>query len=77
MSGRGLISLPDDGLTGTEVTVSNNKGNNKIRVLYTNADQFLNKQNLLIVQIAGNIPLILLSSAKYFLMPQMLLLIFH
>ena len=28
--------------------------NNKIRVLYKNADQFLNKRNLLLVPIAGN-----------------------
>ena len=51
----GLISHRDDGLTSTEVTVRNKKGNNKIRVLYANADQFLNKRNLLLVQIAGNI----------------------
>ena len=53
-----LCSLPDDSLTYTTVSVGSNKHvvNNKMRVLYTNADQFLNKRDLLLVQIAGNTP---------------------
>ena len=48
-----LCSLPDDSLTNTTVSVGSNIVNNKMRVLYTNAAQFLNKRDLL-AQIVGN-----------------------
>jgi len=52
-----LFSLPDDSFKYTTVTVDSSKVQNKMRVLYTNADQFLNKRNLFLTQIAGSTPL--------------------
>ena len=44
-----LVSLPDESLVGTI-------GSKMLRVLPTNADQFLNKRDLLSAQITGNHP---------------------
>jgi len=51
-----LFRLPDDSFKYTTVTVDSSKVKNKMRVLYTNTDQFLNKRDLL-TQIAGSTPL--------------------
>ena len=48
-----LLSLPDESFTYTTETVDSSIVNNKTRVMYTNADQFLNKRDLL-MQIAGS-----------------------
>ena len=44
-----LVSLPDESLVGTI-------GSKMLRVLYTNADQFLNKHDFLSAQITGDHP---------------------
>ena len=44
-----LVSLPDESLVGTI-------GSKMLRVWYANADQFLNKCDLLSAQITGNRP---------------------
>ena len=53
---RVLLSLPDDDLPDNVASVNKDMDNYKLKVLYTNVDQFLNKRDHLLVHIAGNTP---------------------
>ena len=59
---RVLLGLPDEDLPKNVVTVNKGINKYKLKVLYTNADQFLNKRDHLLVHIAGNTPDIIVIS---------------
>ena len=59
---RVLLGLPDEDLPKNVATVNKGINKYKLKVLYTNADQFLNKRDHLLVHIAGNTPDIIVIS---------------
>ena len=56
--------LPDDGTTHLSSSFKEIKTISSLKVLYTNADQFLNKRDDLLLHITGNEPDIIIMITK-------------